>query len=61
MHELTAGPLGNVAGVPLQVAGTLDSPSVVPTGVSLPGSGVASSVGEKAGKALGGLKGLFGK
>ncbi|TFZ01889.1 AsmA family protein [Ramlibacter humi] len=59
--SLTAGPIGQLAGVPLQVAGTLDSPSVTPTGVSLPGSGVASSVGEKVGKGLGSLKGLFGK
>ncbi|WBY00024.1 AsmA family protein [Ramlibacter tataouinensis] len=56
--KLTAGPLGSVAGVPLQVAGTLDQPSVTPVGVSLPGSGAASHLGEKVEK---GLRGLFGR
>jgi hypothetical protein len=59
--SLTAGPIGQLAGVPLQVAGTLDSPSVTPTGVQLPGSGIASSAAEKVEKGLGSLKGLFGK
>ena len=51
---LTAGVIGQVAGVPLQVGGTLDNPSVTPTGVALPGSGVASDIGK-------GLRGLFGR
>jgi hypothetical protein len=55
---LTAGPIGQIAGVPLQVGGTLDAPSVTPTGVALPGSGVASDLGDKIGK---GIKGLFGR
>lgn len=54
---LTAGPIGQIAGVPLQVGGTLDAPSVTPTGVALPGSGAASQLGDKLGK---GLRGLFG-
>lgn len=56
--QLTAGPLGSVAGVPLQVAGTLEQPSVTPVGVSLPGAGAASQLGEKVEK---GLRGLFGR
>lgn len=56
--QLTAGPLGSVAGVPLQVAGTLDQPSVTPAGVSLPGASAASQLGEKVEK---GLRGLFGR
>jgi hypothetical protein len=55
---LTAGPIGQIAGVPLQVGGTLDSPSVTPTGVALPGSDAASELTDKVGK---GLRGLFGK
>lgn len=51
---LTAGPIGQIAGVPLQVGGTLDDPSVTPTGVALPGSGVASDIGK-------GIRGLFGR
>lgn len=58
---LVAGPIGQLAGVPLQVSGTLDDPSVVPTGVALPGSGAASAVTEQVGKGLKGLGGLFGK
>lgn len=58
---LTAGPIGQLAGVPLQVGGTLDNPSVTPTGVALPGSGAAAAVTEKVEKGLSGLKGLFGK
>lgn len=54
MAALTAGPLGNVAGVPLQVGGTLDAPSVTPAGISLPGSEAASGLGDK-------IKGLFGR
>ncbi len=56
--KLVAGPLGSLAGVPLQVAGTLDQPSVTPVGVSLPGTGAASQLGEKVEK---GLRGLFGR
>jgi len=55
---LTAGPIGTLAGVPLQVGGTLDAPSATPAGVTLPGSGVATDLGSKLGK---GLQGLFGK
>jgi hypothetical protein len=51
---LTAGPIGQIAGVPLQVGGTLDEPSVQATGVALPGSGVASEIGK-------GIRGLFGR
>jgi hypothetical protein len=58
---LTAGALGTVAGVPLNVAGTLDAPTAVPAGVTLPGSQVAKDVGDKVGKGLLGLKGLFGR
>jgi hypothetical protein len=47
--------VGSVAGVPLQVGGTLDAPSATPVGVALPAAG---SVGESIGK---GLRGLFGK
>ncbi|MBK0391384.1 hypothetical protein [Ramlibacter algicola] len=50
------GPL--TAGVPLAVAGTVDSPSVYPTGIKLPGSDAVGNVGSKIGE---GLKGLFGK
>lgn len=56
--SLTAGPIGQIAGVPLAVGGTLDSPSVTPTGVALPGSGAASQLSDKVGK---GLRGLFGR
>lgn len=56
--KLTAGPLGSVAGVPLQVAGNLDQPSVTPVGVSLPGTGAAAELGGKVEK---GLRGLFGR
>jgi uncharacterized protein involved in outer membrane biogenesis len=59
--SLTAGALGAVAGVPLTVAGTLDAPSVTPAGVTLPGSQVAKDVGDKVGKGLNSLKGLFGR
>jgi len=55
---LTAGPVGTLAGVPLQVAGTLDAPSVVPVGVALPGTGTAVDLGGKLGS---GIRGLFGK
>jgi hypothetical protein len=51
---LTAGAIGQIAGVPLQVGGTLDNPSVTPTGVALPGSGVASDIGNS-------IRGLFGR
>ncbi|WP_332814318.1 hypothetical protein [Ramlibacter sp.] len=56
--KLVAGALGSLAGVPLQVAGTLDQPAVTPVGVSLPGSGAASQLGETVEK---GLRGLFGR
>lgn len=46
--------IGQIAGVPLQVGGTLDQPSVTPTGVALPGAGVASDIGK-------GLRGLLGR
>jgi len=55
---LTAGVIGQIAGVPLAVGGTIDSPSVTPTGVALPGSAAASDLTDKVGK---GLRGLFGK
>ena len=55
---LTAGPIGTLAGVPLQVGGTLDAPSATPVGVTLPGSEAASELGGKIGK---GLQGLFGR
>ena len=55
---LTAGAIGQIAGVPLAVGGTIDSPSVTPTGVALPGSATASEITDKVGK---GLRGLFGK
>lgn len=54
MAALTAGALGKVAGVPLQVGGTLDAPSVTPAGISLPGSEAASGLGDR-------IKGLFGR
>ncbi|MBA2960585.1 MULTISPECIES: AsmA family protein [Ramlibacter] len=47
--------LGGALGVPLKVAGTLDAPSVSPTGVALP---AAADLGSRIG---GGIKGLFGK
>ena len=50
--------LGQIAGVPLAVGGNIDSPSVTPTGVALPGSAAASELTDKVGK---GLRGLFGK
>lgn len=50
--------IGQIAGVPLAVGGTIDSPSVTPTGVALPGSATASELTDKVGK---GLRGLFGK
>lgn len=56
--SLGAGAIGTVAGVPLSIGGTLDSPTAVPVGVSLPGSGAASDLGDKLGR---GLKGLFGR
>jgi hypothetical protein len=43
--------LGGVAGMPLQVSGTMDAPSVTPAGVALP-------LGDKIGQ---GIRGLFGK
>jgi hypothetical protein len=55
---LVAGPVGTLAGVPLQVAGTLDAPSVTPVGVALPGAATASQLGDKLGS---GLRSLFGK
>jgi uncharacterized protein involved in outer membrane biogenesis len=55
---LTAGVIGQIAGVPLAVGGTIDAPTVTPTGVALPGSGAASELTDKVGK---GLRGLFGK
>jgi hypothetical protein len=45
---------GGAIGVPVQVSGTLDAPSAMPSGVTLPGSQVASGLGDK-------IKGLFGK
>ncbi|HZY17406.1 MAG TPA: hypothetical protein VFE82_02940 [Ramlibacter sp.] len=46
--------LAGALGVPLQVAGTLDAPSVSPAGLSIP---AAEGLGDRIGK---GLKGLFG-
>lgn len=58
-----------VAAIPLQVSGTLENPMVFPTksaiagavaGTALLGPGVGTSLGVKAGSAVGKLKSLFG-
>jgi uncharacterized protein involved in outer membrane biogenesis len=58
----------SLAAIPLQVSGTLDNPSVLPTkaalagavaGTAILGPGVGTSLGVKAGGAIDKLKGLF--
>lgn len=58
-----------LAAIPLQVSGTLDKPVVFPTktaiagavaGTAILGPGVGTSLGIKAGSAVGKIKGLFG-
>lgn len=58
-----------VAAIPLQVSGTLEEPMVFPTksaiagavaGTAILGPGVGTTLGVKAGSALGKIKGLFG-
>jgi hypothetical protein len=59
----------NLTAIPLQVSGTLDKPMVFPTkaaiagavaGTAILGPGVGTSLGIKAGSAVGKIKGLFG-
>ena len=59
----------NLAAIPLQVSGTLDNPTVLPTkaalagavaGTAILGPGVGTSLGIKAGSAVDKFKGLFG-
>jgi uncharacterized protein involved in outer membrane biogenesis len=59
----------SMAAIPLQISGTLDSPTVFPTkaamagavaGTALLGPGVGTGLGVKAGSAMSKLKGLFG-
>jgi uncharacterized protein involved in outer membrane biogenesis len=59
----------SMAAIPLQISGTLDSPTIFPTkaamagavaGTALLGPGVGTGLGVKAGSAMSKLKGLFG-
>ena len=68
--RLGAGPLGEVAGVPLVVGGTLDNPELTLTRGAMLGAavgtlvmpGVGTGAGANLGDRIGGkLKGLFGK
>jgi hypothetical protein len=49
---------GGALGVPLAVGGTVEAPTVYPTGVKLPGTDAAADIGSKIGS---GIKGLFGR
>ena len=68
--RLGAGPLGELAGVPLVVGGTLDNPELKLTRGAMLGAavgtlvmpGVGTGAGANLGDRIGGkLKGLFGK